>query len=90
MSAESSKYVRAIRNASSWLIARWRLEGRDNTAKMVSEFFREAAVLVFIFVPLDWIFEGKNTLDWRAVTGILFGSGLLLALGVTIERLREP
>jgi hypothetical protein len=58
---------------------------------MMSEFLREAAVLVFVFVPLDWLFADKrDVLTGSDMVGIFGGAGLLLALGIVLERLRKP
>lgn len=59
---------------------------RHTLAQMLGEFFREAAVLLFVFVPLDWIFESKPTnLTPEATIGIFILSGVFLVIGILLE-----
>ena len=53
-------------------------------ARLVGEFLREAAVLVAVFVPLDWVLQRKP-LTLAGVVAILLGVGTLLAAGVLLE-----
>jgi hypothetical protein len=61
---------------------------RKAVAEMVGEFLREAAVLVLVFFPLDWAMSPTG-LTWKWLTGALCASGLLLFLGVLLERNRK-
>ena len=57
-------------------------------AEMISEYLREAAVLVAVFIPLDRILsQGKSfTRRWFWITvGV---SAVLLIAGITLERVR--
>jgi hypothetical protein len=54
---------------------------------MLGEFLREAAVLVFVFIPLDRAVNG-DPLTPRWVLAILAVPALLLACGIVIERRR--
>ncbi len=55
---------------------------------MVGEFFREAAVLTAVFIPLDRVLLGEPlTLGWWiTIIGLSGGS---LAVGVAFERWRK-
>lgn len=77
----------AIRRTWARIRTKWGQGPGNSTAHMLSEFLREAAVLVFVFVPLDWLFE-PTALALEDVIIILSGAGALLALGIVIERLR--
>jgi hypothetical protein len=64
------------------------VDGQKTTAEMISEYLREAAVLVAVFIPLDRILsQGKIfTRQWFWITvGI---STVLLVAGITLERVR--
>jgi hypothetical protein len=64
------------------------VDRQKTTAEMISEYLREAAVLVAVFIPLDRILsQGKTfTRQWFWITvGI---STLLLVAGITLERVR--
>jgi hypothetical protein len=56
---------------------------------MVGDFLREAAVLVLVFFPLDWVMSPTRTLTWPWLTGALLASSLLLFLGIVLERNRK-
>ncbi len=67
-------------------------DDRESVAHMVSEFVREIAVLVLVFVPLDYLLKSERPgpypwLGYGAVVAVSFG---LLTLGISIERLRKP
>ena len=55
---------------------------------MLGEFFREAAVLTAVFIPLDRMLIGEplTVWSWFAIIGISGGS---LAVGVVFERRRK-
>ncbi len=61
---------------------------RESVAHMLSEFAREVAALVLVFVPLDYLLKG-DTLGpnfWYETVEVVVFSLLLLALGIFIER----
>jgi hypothetical protein len=63
-------------------------EVRKTVAEMFGDFWREAAVLTAVFLPMDWILVEKNVLTW---TFFLNSVGLclgLLVFGIVIERVR--
>jgi hypothetical protein len=60
---------------------------------MIGDFWREAAVLVYIFVPLD-IFEATrlSLSSWDVtliMIGTAVGSAMMEAVGIYLERQRE-
>ena len=57
------------------------------TPDMIGEFFREAAVLVLVFVPLEAFFGGGLTFDTVGLTLLI--AVILLAVGIRIEVTRE-
>jgi hypothetical protein len=62
---------------------------KKTVAEMIGELFREAAVLVGVFIPLDMIFTEKP----MAHSVLAYGVGifvLCLALGLGIEVMRRP
>ena len=60
-----------------------------STAHMVSEFIREAAVLLFVFAPLDWVVQKDTSLTGSGVLGILLLSGAFLYIGIRVENTRQ-
>jgi len=65
------------------------VDRQKTIAEMISEYLREAAVLVAVFIPLDRILsQGKTfTRQWFWITvGI---SAVLLLAGITLERVRR-
>ena len=61
---------------------------RQSVAHMLSEFAREVAALVLVFVPLDYLLK-SDTLGpnfWYETVEVVVFSILLLALGIIIER----
>jgi len=63
-------------------------EDNDSVAKMLGEFLREAAVLLVIFVPLEWLRrDERHGLLWWL--GAMLLSISLLVAGIWIERARE-
>ena len=64
------------------------MDHQKTIAEMISEYLREAAVLVAVFIPLDRILsQGKSfTRQWFWITvGV---SAILLIAGITLERVR--
>ena len=53
-------------------------------ATLLGEFFREMAVLIIVFAPLDWIVQGKP-LTGRFVLAIIALVTVLLGLGIAAE-----
>ena len=65
------------------------MDRQKSIAEMISEYLREAAVLVAVFIPLDRILsQGKTfTRQWFWITvGV---SAVLLVAGITLERVRQ-
>ena len=64
------------------------MSDRKSLLEMLSEFFREAAVLTAVFIPLDRLMmdEPLTIGLWVAILGISGGS---LALGFVMERKRK-
>jgi len=58
---------------------------KKDTLEMLGEFLREIAVLVLVFVPLD--FFAHNLTGTRFIYTFAVSS-MLLALGIAIERMR--
>ena len=62
-------------------------------AEMIGEMFREAAVLVTVFVPLDVVVAFYLTLHWRdmviIVESTLIATAALGTTGIMIERWRN-
>jgi hypothetical protein len=54
--------------------------------EMLGEFFREAAVLIFVFAPLDQAIKGQFTF-WFLFIGMLTALAFL-AMGMVLEKLR--
>ena len=65
-----------------------RSDNRESVAHMLSEFCREVAALVLVFVPLDYLLKGDKLgpYFWYETIEVLVFSGLLLTLGIVIER----
>ena len=60
---------------------------RETVAHMLSEFFRELAVLILVFVPLDYLLRGRQAGPnfWLAAIAVATGASLLLISGIVIE-----
>ena len=65
-----------------------KVDNRESVAHMLSEFLRELAVLILVFVPLDYLLKGDKPLEsvWHETAGVLGFSLLFLGLGIMIER----
>ena len=61
---------------------------RKTVAEMMGEFFREAAVLTAVFIPLDRLLLGEPLTVWSLIT-IIGISGGSLGLGIVFERGRK-
>ena len=64
------------------------MDRQKTIAEMISEYLKEAAVLVAVFIPLDRILlQGKTFIrQWFWITvGV---SAVLLVAGITLERVR--
>lgn len=59
---------------------------RKQIEEMLGDFLRDAAVLVLVFALLDKVMAQRLTLWW--VCGTIAISGLLLILGILLERWR--
>jgi hypothetical protein len=63
-------------------------DDRESVAQMVSEFAREVAVLILVFVPLDYLLKSDQIQPhaWLGYGGVVTVSLCLLTLGISIER----
>jgi hypothetical protein len=61
---------------------------RESIAHMLSEFLRELSALILVFVPLDYLLKGGKLGPnfWYQALEVLAVSGLLLGIGIFIER----
>ena len=61
---------------------------RESVAHMMSEFFRELAALVLVFVPLDYLLKGDSigSYFWYETAAVLVFSLFLLVMGIFFER----
>ena len=61
---------------------------RESVAHMLSEFCRELSALILVFVPLDYLLKGDKLGPnfWYEAIGVLVVSGLLLTIGIFVER----
>jgi hypothetical protein len=61
---------------------------RDSKAKMAGEFLREAAVLTFVFIPLDLLINQRPlTALWGIAIVVL--PSVFFGVGVLVERKRR-
>jgi hypothetical protein len=56
--------------------------------EMLSEFFREAAVLLLIFYPLELARKGNGDLSLPFVLVVGIGCIVLLMMGIVFEKMR--
>ena len=59
---------------------------KKDVSEMVGDFLREAAVLVFVFIPIDYGITGTLTLKLVLASGTL--SLALLVMGIHLESRR--
>lgn len=61
---------------------------RESVTHMLSEFFREVAALILVFVPLDYLLRGDKVGPnfWLEALGVAVASGVLLVSGIMVER----
>ena len=57
--------------------------------EMLGSFLREAAVLVFVFAPLDQALSKDGFTFWFQFTGLVTSLALLV-LGILVEKRRYP
>jgi hypothetical protein len=57
--------------------------------EMLGEFFRDAAVLVTVFFPLDFALKGEGSISLTFLILICCLSLLCLVMGISLEKLRE-
>jgi hypothetical protein len=64
------------------------IDNRESVAHMFSQFFREVAALILVFVPLDYLLKGDRLGPnfWPETVGVAITSGFLFMLGVLVER----
>jgi hypothetical protein len=69
-------------------MANERTDNRESVTHMFSEFFRELAALILVFVPLDYLLKGTQLGPrfWPEALGVAISSGYLLTFGILIER----
>jgi hypothetical protein len=62
---------------------------RKSFAEMIGEFMRELALLLLVFVPLDWVFRAGGKRLWieLAICGTV--SVVVLTVGLMIELWRD-
>jgi hypothetical protein len=60
-----------------------------DVVEMLGEFFRDAAVLVPVFFPLEVALKDEGKLTFTFVFGVLSFSLLLLILGIICEKMRS-
>ena len=65
-----------------------RVDHRESIAHMFSEFLREVAALILVFVALDYLLKGTELGPnfWPETMGVAIISGFLLTFGILIER----
>jgi len=65
-----------------------KVDNRESVAHMLSEFLRELAALILVFVPLDYLLKGDHLAPnfWPETFGVAVTSGVLFILGVVLER----
>ena len=63
-------------------------DNRESVAHMISEFARELAALILVFVPLDYLLKGDSlsAYFWYETTGVFVFSRMLMIRGIVIER----
>lgn len=65
---------------------------RKTIAEMIGELFRETAVLLLVFVPLEVAVSLHFTLDWLQATllvgSTMFSCAVLETVGIIVERMR--
>ena len=61
---------------------------RRSVAEMIGETFREAGILLAVFIPLDLFVQGHPLTLWSIVAIVVLPS-TLLALGIGLERWRH-
>jgi hypothetical protein len=61
---------------------------RESVAHMLSEFLRELAALILVFVPLDYLLKGDHLAPnfWSETFGVAVMSGVLFIVRVVLER----
>lgn len=64
------------------------MPGKKQVAEMIGEFLRDAAVLVLVFALLDRVISPTGVSVGWAI-GVALVSGLLLFLGILVERGRK-
>ena len=56
-----------------------------SVAQMVGAFFREAAVLVFVFIPLVIVYEQDSPLTRADISNTLLFTAVFLGIGIFLE-----
>ena len=61
---------------------------RRSVAEMLGEVFREGAVLLAVFIPLDLFVQGHPLTAW-SIAAIVVIPATLLTIGIAMERWRS-
>jgi hypothetical protein len=62
---------------------------RKTTTEMIGEFMREVALLVLVFVPLEFFLQADDQYRWPGIVAASIFSASLLIIGIVIERVRD-
>ncbi|HEV3111231.1 MAG TPA: hypothetical protein VGY99_12125 [Candidatus Binataceae bacterium] len=62
---------------------------RKGTAEMLGEFSREVALLVLVFVPLEFFLQAGDQYRWPGTIAAVIFAGMLLSIGIIVERVRR-
>jgi hypothetical protein len=58
---------------------------RKSLAEMIGEFLRELALLLLVFVPLDWVFRAGGRRFWFELEICVAVAVVVLTIGLMIE-----
>jgi len=64
------------------------VNARKTTPEILGEFMREVALLVLVFVPLEFFLQIHERYRWRVMIGAVVVCGVLLTAGIMMERKR--
>lgn len=63
-------------------------KSKKDIAEMFGEFFRDAAVLVTVFLPLEFAIKGNGNISFFSLAIFLCLALLLLGMGIICEKAR--
>ena len=74
--------------ACSWAMPVEQTDHRESVTHMLSEFAREVAALVLVFVPLDYLLKGETIgpYFWYESAAVVLFSFFVLLVGIVLER----